>query len=68
VRRFLALALVLLSGCLSLPPPDPTTRAVVGERGPAFELPRTGATPGKVTLADLTSGTTAVIVFYRGHW
>ncbi len=77
MRRLAVVALFgltgLLAGCFSLPPADPTTRAVVGQPAPAFELPCTD--PGtenpvrtKVSLATLTSGTSLVVVFYRGHW
>jgi hypothetical protein len=65
----IGLAFLALSGCFSLPPPEPKdAKANVGDEAPAFSLARTGATPGKATLADLTSGTTAVLVFYRGDW
>ena len=68
LRRFLPLALLALAGCFSLPPPAAPERAAAGTHAPDFSLPRTGSPPGKLSLADLTSGTTAVLVFYRGHW
>lgn len=73
------LALVALAGCFSLPPPETPDKIPVGARAPEFALPRAlvtadaqgkvvDAAPGKASLAELTSGTTAVLVFYRGHW
>jgi hypothetical protein len=66
--RLALFAAVGLVGCFSLPPPDPASKALVGAQAPGFSLPSTGPTPRKLGLADLTSGTTAVLVFYRGHW
>ena len=72
-------ALAGLAGCLSLPPPQTPDKVPVGAKAPDFSLPRVlvtagkddtqvAAAPGKLSLADLTSNTTAVLVFYRGHW
>lgn len=63
----LALAAVaLLPGCLSLPPPERPERATPYP-APAFRLPSTGPQP-ETSLGDLTNGTSAVLVFYRGDW
>ena len=55
------------AGCFSLPPPDPDTKAVPGQPAPGFALAATPG-PGKLALEDLTKGTSAVLVFYRGDW
>lgn len=60
------LALATLAAC-GLPPPDLDPRHERGARAPAFDLEASGPRP-RVTLADLTSEATAVLVFYRGAW
>lgn len=70
MTRLLASAVAVgLAGCLSLPPPPRATApAEVGEPAPVFSLARTGATPGSLSLGELTGKTAAVLVFYRGYW
>jgi hypothetical protein len=70
IYALVAVGFLSLSGCLfSLPPPEPATHpSNVGDEAPGFSLARTGLTPGKTGLAELTSGTVAVLVFYRGEW
>jgi hypothetical protein len=64
-----ALGTVVASGCLSLPtPPLATEHSAIGDAAPVRTLARTGASPGKLCLSDLWSGTGAVLVFYRGEW
>lgn len=58
-----------LTGCLGLPEPAPATApSLVGDTAPVFTLARTGPSPGTLSLGDLTRGTAAVLVFYRGEW
>ena len=64
-----ALVALGLTGCLSLPEaPQATERSAVGDAAPVFTLARTGPSPGKLCLADLTRDSAVVLVFYRGEW
>ena len=49
---------------LVLPPPE--QKSIPGEKAPDFSLAAT--TGGSSTLAELTKGHSAVLVFYRGDW
>jgi hypothetical protein len=72
VSPALVLGLLLVlgsSGCLSLPePPQATARSAVGDAAPVFTLARTGPSPGRLCLDDLTRESAVVLVFYRGEW
>ncbi len=69
---------VLLSGCLSLPPPAPATaRSQVGDLAPIATLAWTWTKPAvmggpdvpeAVSLRELWGETSLVLVFYRGSW
>jgi hypothetical protein len=60
-----ALGLVFKFVLLKLPPGD-SAKAPVGSAAPAFALDAT--TGVKISLADLTKDSKAVLVFYRGDW
>lgn len=72
-RVVLGVGVVVIAGlagvawsAISLPPPDPESKAREGEKAPGFALAAT--TGGKIALADLARGRAAVLVFYRGDW
>jgi hypothetical protein len=74
-RRKISLAALLLAvvGAVAayevgfvLPKPDPNANTAQGDKAPEFALAST--IDSSVSLADLTRGHSAVLIFYRGGW